>query len=104
MFAMPQLLPRRFYPLLNLNRRRDLSLWLHLQIAIDRDVNGDNELLLKIHWKRISLKSWVDRLLDGIEDGGNTMKESAIATGHEEIIGDIPSSSWAVYHGFDRGA
>ncbi|KAG9502304.1 hypothetical protein J7337_005131 [Fusarium musae] len=73
-------------------------------IPIDRDVNGDNELLLKIHWKRISLKSWVDRLLDGIEDGGNTMKESAIATGHEEIIGDIPSSSWAVYHGFDRGA
>lgn len=101
---MLQLLPRRFYPSLNLYRRRDRSLWLHLQNRIDRDVKDDNEPLLKIHWKRISLKSWVDQPLEGIEDGGNTMKESAIAIGREEVISDIPSSSWAVYHGFDRGA
>ncbi|PCD35895.1 hypothetical protein AU210_008451 [Fusarium oxysporum f. sp. radicis-cucumerinum] len=40
---------------------------------------------LKIHWKRISLRFWVDQLLDGIEDGGNIMKENAIAIDREEV-------------------
>lgn len=104
MFAMLQPLPRRYCPSLNLYRRRDRSLWLHLQSRIDPDVKDDNELLLKIHWKRISLKFWADQPLEDIEDGGNTMKENAIAIGREEVISDTPSSSWAVYHGFDRGA
>lgn len=101
---MLQLLPHRFYPSLNLYRRRDPNLWLHPQNRIDRDVKDDNEPPLKIHWKRISLRFWVDQLLDGIEDGGNIMKENAIAIDREEVTSVIPSSSWAVYHGFDRGA
>jgi hypothetical protein len=104
MFAMLQLLPRRFFLLLNLYRRRDRNLSLHPQNRIDRDVKDGNEALLSTHWKRISLKSWADQLLDDIEDGGNIMKENAIAIDREEVISDIPGSSWAVYHGFDRGA